>query len=130
MLKQARSAVPAPLRDKVTLQVGDAQRLPFATGTFDAVVDSFGLCSFEDPVIALREMRRVLKPGGVILLLEHGVADNAIAQWYQHRNSLWHVRRFGCFWDRDIEQILRDSGLQLVEKQKKHFGTTVMAVAQ
>jgi ubiquinone/menaquinone biosynthesis C-methylase UbiE len=53
--------------------VADAERgLPYADGSFDTVLDAFGLCSYEDPVAALREMRRVCRPDGRVLLLEHG----------------------------------------------------------
>ncbi len=53
----------------------DATRLAFADGTFDTVVSTLGTCTFPDPVRALREMRRVCRPGGRILLMEHGRSD-------------------------------------------------------
>ena len=59
----------------VTLAVVDAARQPFEDARFDTVVDSFGLCSFEDLAAALAEMRRCCKPGGRVLLLEHGVSS-------------------------------------------------------
>ena len=56
-----------------SVAVADAERgLPYGDGAFDTVVDTFGLCSYEDPIAALREMRRVCQPGGQVLLLEHG----------------------------------------------------------
>jgi methyltransferase OMS1 len=59
-------------RDRFKIFVADASRLPYSNDSFDTVVSTFGLCSFNDPVAVLREMQRMCKPGGKILLLEHG----------------------------------------------------------
>lgn len=69
----------------VTLAVMDASALPFADDSFDTVVDTFGVCSFEAPVQALREMGRCCKPGGAVLLLEHGASSLAPLRWWQER---------------------------------------------
>mgnify|MGYP006156506479 CR=1 FL=1 len=111
-------------RSSVTLAVVDASALDLPSGSFDTVVDTFGLCSFERPAEALREMQRVCKPGGSILLLEHGVSDwTLLARWQQHRLNR-HVQRWGCYWNRDIEALVRESGLKVVEAKRQHFGTT------
>jgi methyltransferase OMS1 len=52
--------------------VADAAKLPFPDNSYDTIVDTFGLCSFDDPVAVLKELQRVCKPDGKILLLEHG----------------------------------------------------------
>jgi ubiquinone/menaquinone biosynthesis C-methylase UbiE len=70
MLELARRAGAARDMD-VALHVADAQRLPFADDDFDTVVCTLGLCSIPDERAAVREMRRVLRPGGRLLLLEH-----------------------------------------------------------
>ncbi len=70
MIDRARERAELLGRD-VDLQVGDAQALEFPDGTFDTVVSTFVFCSVPDPVLGLREARRVLKPGGQVLLLEH-----------------------------------------------------------
>lgn len=60
-------------KERYQLLVADAARLAqFSDDSFDTVVDTFGLCSFDDPVAVLKEMQRVCKPDGKILLLEHG----------------------------------------------------------
>ncbi len=62
--------------------VMDAQHLAFRDGSFDIVVSTLGTCTFPDPVQALREMRRVCRPGGHILLLEHGRSSrHGVAAW-------------------------------------------------
>ena len=77
MLDQARSKA-RRLRAKVDFRVADVQHLPYPEGSFDVAVASFVFCSVPDPVQGLREVRRVLKPGGQILLLEHVVSKRSL----------------------------------------------------
>jgi len=114
----------APGLSKVTLAVLDAGALPLDNAQYDTVLDSFGLCSFEEPRAALEEMKRCCKPSGSILLLEHGVSSwGIVARWQRHRLNR-HVVRWGCYWDRDILGLVEDAGLQVVELKRSHFGTT------
>lgn len=59
------------LADRVTIQLGDVQRLGFPDASFDTAVATFVFCSVPDPVLGLHEMKRVVKPGGRVILLEH-----------------------------------------------------------
>merc|ERR1712157_386461 len=102
----------------------------FKNNTFDTVVDTFGLCSFDDPIAALREMSRVCKKkedGGKILLLEHGKSSkytwNFFAN-YLDSGAEHHAKHWGCVWNRDIEQIVLDAGLKIEYISMWHFGTT------
>ena len=80
MLIRARS------RGARKVAVMDAQHLAFKDGSFDTVVSTLGTCTFPDPVEALREMRRVCRPGGSVLLLEHGRSNRAaLAAWQDRR---------------------------------------------
>ncbi|KAL1525945.1 hypothetical protein AB1Y20_020771 [Prymnesium parvum] len=130
MLQVAASKV-AKLRElpgaqlpQVTLAVADAGKIPLPDNLFDTVVDTFGLCSFEKPDEALREMSRCCKPGGTILLLEHGVSNWSFLSWWQAHRLNHHVSRWGCYWNRDILGIVRKSGLKITHVTKRHWGTT------
>ena len=84
MLREAAQTVAQRgLRRHIELQQMDAQQLTFADASFDCVLDSFSLCVYPDPAAALREMRRVCKPGGRIVLLEHQRSQNALLGAYQ-----------------------------------------------
>ena len=114
----------ARLSQPPSVMQADGQSLPFEAGSFDTVVDTFGLCSIEDPVAALREWQRVLAADGEILLLEHGQSSWSWISSFLDRGLGRHVHRFGCFWNRDIAEIVREAGLEIVEESRSNFGTT------
>lgn len=109
----------------------DAQDLGnlFPPNSFDTVVDTFGLCSFHDPISVLKELRKICKNDGKILLLEHGIGKPKWMQDYQQRNLSKHVVNWGCYFNKDIEQIVKDSGLQIDLIKRYHFGTTYFIIA-
>ena len=117
----------------VAVEVMEAEALQFRARQFDTVVDTFGLCSYEDPVLALREMARVCKPereGGQLLLLEHGRSSWAWpVSFFLDRSAPRHAAKWGCWWNRDIAGIVRSAGLTVLEEQTHHLGTTTVIVA-
>ena len=108
---------------QIKLKVGNCSRLDFPDNTFDTVVDTFGICSFEDPISALHEMKRVCKPGGFILLLEHGESDWPWMQTLLSRQVSVHVKKFGCYNHRSIEDLINQAGLTITQQKRKHWGT-------
>jgi methyltransferase OMS1 len=110
--------------------VPGSHALPFPSGSFDAAVDTFGLCSYEDPVAMLREVARVVRPRGRIFLLEHGESEWGWLNGLLHRSAAGHAARHGCWWDRDIEGLVAQAGLRVVRRERRHAGTTYFLVVE
>jgi len=118
---------------KFQLFVADAANMKsfYPDDTFDTIVDTFGLCSFDDPVAVLKELQRVCKKDGTILLLEHGRSKS----WtglsnYLDKNAERHATNWGCVWNRDLDDILEEAGLVVDTLQTWHFGTTYYVVCR
>jgi ubiquinone/menaquinone biosynthesis C-methylase UbiE len=94
----------------------DGQSLPFADDTFDAALSTWTMCTIPDLEAALGELRRVLKPGGELHFVEHGLAPDATVQAWQHRLDPLQGRLFGgCHLDRPIVDSLRAAGFEVRE---------------
>jgi ubiquinone/menaquinone biosynthesis C-methylase UbiE len=94
----------------------DGQALPFADRSFDAAVSTWTLCTIPDPVAALREVRRVLRPGGSLHFLEHGLAPDAGVQRWQRRLEPINKRLAGgCHLTREILPMLETAGFSVVD---------------
>uniref|UniRef100_A0A7S1QMA0 Methyltransferase type 11 domain-containing protein n=1 Tax=Alexandrium catenella TaxID=2925 RepID=A0A7S1QMA0_ALECA len=118
----------APVQLK--LKLASSQKLDFPDCSFDTVVDTFGVCSFEAPVESLREMRRVVKEEGQVLLLEHGASNWEMVQGLLNRSVHKHVDKFGCYPNRNIVELVREAGLHIVQDERKHFGSTYLLVCK
>lgn len=121
MLEQARDKAAASGRD-VPLAVMDAERLPVRDASFDTVVDQLSLCTFRDPVAALREMSRACRPEGRILLLEHGRSRHGWIAGLQDRWADAHERQMGCRWNREPRLLAEAAGLETVQARRTFFG--------
>ena len=98
----------------VSLLRASAEHLPFAVAAFDTVVMTWTLCSIANPVAALIEMRRVLKPSGQLLFVEHGLSPEfRIARWQHRLTPCWKRIGGGCHLDRKMDDLIRAAGFQI-----------------
>ncbi|PYC20181.1 SAM-dependent methyltransferase [Aquipseudomonas alcaligenes] len=108
--RSERIAIPLEM---VALELGQIQA---ADASFDSIVCTFTLCTIPEPLAALSEMRRVLKPGGKLLFSEHGRApDPGVRRWQQRLTPLWKPLAGGCHLDRDIPALLKAGGFTIRE---------------
>jgi ubiquinone/menaquinone biosynthesis C-methylase UbiE len=106
--RAATSAVP------VELLLGSATAIPLEGGAVDSVVMTWTLCSIPDPLAALREMRRVLKPNGNLYFVEHGLSPEPNVEHWQHLiTPAWRRIAGGCHLDRKIDDLIRLAGFDL-----------------
>jgi ubiquinone/menaquinone biosynthesis C-methylase UbiE len=93
----------------------DGQAIPLEDDTCDAGLLSFTLCTIPDPMVALSELRRVIKPGGWLHFLEHGLADDESIKKWQYRIDPFQKRLGGgCHLSRDHAALLESAGFQVV----------------
>jgi ubiquinone/menaquinone biosynthesis C-methylase UbiE len=98
----------------VSLLQASAEHVPFAGATFDAIVMTWTLCSIASPLSALMEMRRVLKPGGDLLFVEHGLSPELrIARWQHWLTPCWKRIGGGCHLDRKVDDLIRAAGFRI-----------------
>lgn len=93
------------------LRQGRGEAIPFADASFDCVVCTFTLCSVDDPAQVMREMHRILRPGGTALFLEHGRApDREVFTWQARIEPVWKRLAGGCHLTRPISAALAGAG--------------------
>lgn len=106
--RAARCQMPVEM---IALELGQIQA---GDASFDDIVCTFTLCTIPDAIAALREMRRVLKPGGRLLFCEHGLApDLPVVRWQRRLTPLWKPVAGGCHLDRDIPALIAAGGFHI-----------------
>ncbi|HYO58122.1 class I SAM-dependent methyltransferase [Archangium sp.] len=111
-------------------RVGDVTALPFADASFDTVACTLAACTFGDPLAAFLEMRRVCRPGGSVLLLEHVLPrDRALARLVDAITPLTR-RAVGCNPNRDTLALLREAGLHVASVRGRARDILLSVVAR
>jgi SAM-dependent methyltransferase len=109
----------------VTLVRAPAEAMPLDDTTIDTAVITYTLCSVDDPVRALDEVRRVLKPGGRVLFQEHGLSNDAsVARWQNRLNPIWRPFAVGCNLNRSVTLLLEGAGFEITELAQFYLPAT------
>ncbi len=111
-----RLAGPRIAASPVAVEVAglDGQRLPLADDSADSLLCTWSLCTIPDPVAAVAEMRRVLRPGGILHFAEHGLApDESVRKWQQRLNGVQQRVAGGCHLSRDIPAIIESAAMTI-----------------
>lgn len=110
MADRLRSTAASDPRRPVVVQAG-AEALPFPDASFDTVVSTLVLCTVDDVAGSLAEIRRVLRPGGQLLLIEHVRAPSSrLARWQDRLHGPWKAFGYGCRCNRDTRASLVGAG--------------------
>ena len=107
----------------ITIDVAGAERLPYADATFDHVVSSLVFCSVADQAVALREIRRVLKPGGTLHMVEHVRPETSwLATLFSAITPWWRRVAHNCHLDRPTITVLQQEGWRVqVHRRRAMF---------
>jgi ubiquinone/menaquinone biosynthesis C-methylase UbiE len=112
LLARARDRASADAR--VKLLTGSAEQIPLADRSIDTIVMTFVACSIPEVATALSEMRRVLKPTGRLLFVEHGRAPDArVAHWQDRITPLWRKIQGGCHLNRKMDDLIANAGFRM-----------------
>lgn len=123
-----------PLFKKVAYVTGRAEDLANLAKDdsvkYDTIVEAFGVCAHEDPVAALKNMLKLLRPGGRIVLLEHGRSNWDFINNHLDFRAEKRMKTWACRWNLDIGDIVDDAGLDITYEKRAHLGTTWMLVCK
>ena len=114
LIAMARRTAAASLPILATFIEGSAESIPLDDNSIDTVVTTWTLCTIPHAATALKEMRRVLKPVGRLLFVEHGLApDESVRKWQNFLTPAWKCVSGGCHLNRPIASMIEGAGFRL-----------------
>ena len=131
MLDKASDKIKGISQNKVPIQLTtmDATKLKFESNKFDTVIDTFSMCVFPEPSDVLKEMIRVVKDDGKIILLENSVSTNPILKTIQNIfEPIVTPFSKDCKWNVDIPQLAKEEGLQNIKYLDIQSGTIMLGI--
>jgi ubiquinone/menaquinone biosynthesis C-methylase UbiE len=115
LLRRARTRA-AQVALSVELLNQSAEQIPLKDQSMDTVVSTWVMCSIPDLPSVLREMKRVLKPDGRLIFIEHGLsADSKVQKWQNRLTPIWRRIGGGCTLNKKIDDLIRSAGFQITE---------------
>lgn len=122
-----KTAAGHPLEPRI--MEAPAEALPVEDDSFDTVVSTLVLCTVPDVPSTLDEVRRVLRPGGQLLIVEHVRGDESLARWQNRFHGPWKAVGYGCHCNRDTSAALADAGFDTANLRSEHWKTVPAIVA-
>lgn len=110
-------------RVPVRFVAASGESIPLRSGVADTVLMTWTLCSIPDARSALREIRRVLRPGGRLVFIEHGRSpDASVRRWQERLNPVWRPLAGRCHLDRPIDALITGAGFRMVSLDRGYGG--------
>jgi ubiquinone/menaquinone biosynthesis C-methylase UbiE len=130
MLSRARKKLANSPAARINLKTMDVQKLDMEAGSFDTAVATFVFCSVPNPVLGLREVRRVLKPSGKLVLLEHVLSERPVLRFLMKLMNPISVRIIGTNIDRDTVSNIQKAGFRIEEEKNLWLDIVKLIVAK
>jgi 2-polyprenyl-3-methyl-5-hydroxy-6-metoxy-1,4-benzoquinol methylase len=109
--------------------VSPLEDLFFDPQSFDTIVSTFSLSSYDNPVVVMNQFNEWCKPGGLVLLMEYGLSRNSVIGWFQKKLAPSHYKRTGCHVDRDMFRLISLSKLCVKRIETKYVGIVYLVWA-
>ena len=110
----------------IEFNLSSAESIDLPTSSVDSVVCTFSLCSIPNPQKALKEIYRILKPGGKYYFCEHGISPDLSTRVFQNATNVFYPKLSGgCHANRDIPKLISESGLKILEKDTMYLPGSV-----
>jgi ubiquinone/menaquinone biosynthesis C-methylase UbiE len=131
MLSRAKKKLAnSPSSARINLKTMDVQKLDMEAGSFDTAVATFVFCSVPNPVLGMREVRRVLKPSGKLILLEHVLSERPVLRFLMKLMNPIIVRIIGTNIDRDTVSNIQKAGFRIEEEKNLWLDIVKLIVAK